>query len=30
VPMGTTPEEFAAAMRVQTERLRGLAAQLIK
>jgi tripartite-type tricarboxylate transporter receptor subunit TctC len=30
VPMGTTPEEFAAAMRVQTERLRGLATQLIK
>jgi len=30
VPMGTTPEEFASAMRVQTERLRGLATQLIK
>ena len=30
VAMATTPEEFASAMRVQTERLRGLATQLIK
>lgn len=30
VAMGTTPEEFATAMRVQSERLRGLATQLIK
>jgi len=30
VPMGTTPEEFAAAMRSETERFRALGARLIK
>ena len=30
VPMGTTPDEFAAAMRLETERFRALGARLIK
>jgi tripartite-type tricarboxylate transporter receptor subunit TctC len=30
VPMGTTPDEFAAAMRSETERFRALGARLIK
>ena len=30
VPMGTTPDEFAAAMRAETERFRALGARLIK
>jgi tripartite-type tricarboxylate transporter receptor subunit TctC len=30
VPMGTAPDEFAAAMRSETERFRALAARLIK
>ena len=30
VPMGTTPEQFAAAMQAETERFRSLAARLIR